>query len=190
MRRELALSTFAAALLLALTACNPPPAPAAKTAVPAPPAAKPAEPPKATPAAMLISDPKTFVTEVYANLAKNESYSPPDNIYTPRLQGLWTRMEQETPDDEVGTIDFEPWTNAQDWEISRVVVTEAPVEHHDDRKIIIAQFRNADRQEVIAFYFEKVGTAWLLDDIASIGKDGGWTLSLLLKYGWAAAPDA
>lgn len=182
------VSALALAALIGLTACNRPAQPVTKPAAPAAPTAPPSEPP-APARTMLITDPKAFVTEVYANLAKNDVYAPPDNIYTPRLQSLWTKMVQETSQDEVGAIDFEPWTNAQDWEIKNVVVMEAPVDHHDDRKIVIANFRNADRSETIVFYFEKFGGAWLLDDMSSGGAEG-WTLSLLLKYGWAATPDA
>ena len=180
-------SALALAALIGLTACNRPAQPPAKPAAPAAPVAPPAEAP-APARTMLITDPKAFVTEVYANLAKNSGYAPPDNVYTPRLQSLWTKMVQETPQDEVGAIDFEPWTNAQDWELKNVVVTEAPVDHHDDRKIVIANFRNADRNETVVFYFEKFGGAWLLDDMSSGGAEG-WTLSLLLKYGWAATPE-
>jgi hypothetical protein len=43
-------------------------------------------------AATRIDDPKTFVTEVYRRLSAaqvtHSSYTPPDGIYTPRLEKL------------------------------------------------------------------------------------------------------
>jgi len=37
---------------------------------------------------------------------------------------------------------------------------------------------------VIRTFWEKSGGRWRLDDMQSLGKEG-WTLSVILKYGWA-----
>ena len=161
--------------LAALAACDAPSKPAA-----APPAAAaaPAKP------ARVVADPAAFVTEVYAGFAKNEGYAPPEDIYTPRLQALWDGMlKDQAGSDEVGPIDFEFWTNAQDWRIHDVKVTTRDVYRRPDRKVVTAKFKNEDRAEELHFYFEKEGLSWRLDDVRSVGKEA-WTLSLILNYQW------
>ena len=129
-----------------------------------------------------IADPTTFVRTTYQKLAKDQNYAPPEDIYTPRLAAL-IALEKKEAGGEVGRIDFEFWTNAQDWSLKDVKVSGEPVEGTKDREVVTAKFKNIDRNEEIHFYFEKTKTGWQLDDASSASKDG-WTLSLILKYGW------
>src|SRR5438552_1201353 len=71
--------------------------------------------------ARTITDPATFVAGVYKRLATDRNYSPPHDVYTPRLNALWADMERDAKG-EVGRVDFEFWTNAQDWELKNVKV--------------------------------------------------------------------
>ena len=133
-----------------------------------------------------IDDPAKFITGIYANLSKNSSYNPPEDIYTPHLKSLWA-LEEKEAGGEVGRIDFDFWVNAQDFEIKDVKVSDAPVEGAKDRRIVVAKFKNLKTPGEIHFYFERVNGAWLLDDVRSaVGEQ--WTLSLVLKYGWDSAP--
>jgi hypothetical protein len=140
-------------------------------------------------AATVISDPVKFVTDVYAHMAKkngDQNYMAPDDIYTPRLKALFD-LDSKEAGGEVGRMDFDFWSNAQDYEISGVKVKGLDVENTKSRKIVVATFKNIDRLEEIHFYFEKGKKGWLLDDARSTGKES-WTLSIILKYGWADAP--
>ena len=129
-----------------------------------------------------IADPVTFVRATYQKLAKDQNYAPPEDIYTPHLASLFA-LEKKEAGGEVGRMDFEFWTNAQDWALKDVSVSDEPVEGAKDREIVTAKFKNTDRKEEIHFFFEKAKTGWQLDDASSASKDG-WTLSLILKYGW------
>lgn len=127
--------------------------------------------------------PPVFVAEVYDRLAGGGNYDPPDTLYTPRLLALWKDMETDAAG-EVGRLDAFYWTNSQDWSISGVSITSGFVDKHDDdRMIVVAKFRNGERNETIQFYFEKLGGHWRLDDVVSLDEQP-WTLSLVLKYGW------
>ena len=131
-----------------------------------------------------IDDPTKFVRATYEKLATDQNYAPPEDIYTPRLAGLFA-LEKKEAGGEVGRMDFEFWTNAQDWSLKDLKVTGEPVEGAMDREIVTAKFKNTDRNEEIHFYFEKTKTGWQLDDARSLTQDG-WTLSIILKYGWDA----
>lgn len=146
--------------------------------------------PTASQAATKIDDPVKFVTATYAKIhdaAKVANDTIPDDIYTPRLSALMA-LDQKESGGEVGRLDFEPWTNSQDWQLTDIKVTGRAVENAKDREVVIAKFKNTGNPEEIHFYFEKTKSGWLVDDIASTGKGQKWTLSLILKYGWDDAP--
>src|ERR1700722_15956512 len=105
-------------------------------------------------AATRIDDPVKFVSGLYAKLAAPNSVAAPDDIYTPRLAGLFA-LESKDAGGEVGRMDFDFWTNAQDWDLSGVKVTGQPVEGAKDREVVIARFKNFHKPEEIHFYFEK-----------------------------------
>ncbi|MFI4975460.1 MAG: hypothetical protein ACHP84_13050 [Caulobacterales bacterium] len=129
-----------------------------------------------------ISDPKAFVTQVYHRLATDQNYTAPEDIYTAHLKALFAD-EKHDAGDEVGRVDFDFWTDAQDWSLKDPKVREAPVEGNAGRKVEIVTFLNSDRPEEIHFYFQKTPAGWLLDDARSV-KGESWTLSVILKYGW------
>ena len=134
--------------------------------------------------AMRIDDPAKFVGEVYARLAKGGDYAPPDTIYTPHLATLWAREAKETPKGDVGRIDFLFWINGQDGTPSQVKIKTAPVEGRTDRRIVVVSFVN-DKPQTEQFYFQRTAAGWKLDDVVCLTPGAEWTLSVILKYGWA-----
>ena len=133
-------------------------------------------------AATAISDPATFVRAVYARLAKGGDYSPPEDIYSPRLNTLFAGDKRDAKG-EVGRIDFLFWINGQDGQPSAVKVTTSPVFGRPDRQIVVAKFING-KPQTIDLYFERIGGVWKLDDAISLTPGDEWTLSVILKYGW------
>ena len=136
-------------------------------------------------AATVISDPVKFVTALYVKMAAatpNKPYVAPDDIYTPRLEALFALDKKEAGTD-VGRMDFDIWSNAQDWQLSAVKVTGTPIANATGRERVVAKFKNNGKPEEVHFYFEKGKAGWQLDDARSLVGET-WTLSLILKYGW------
>jgi len=135
----------------------------------------------ALPASVRISDPASFVAEVYRNLAAsestNQSYLPPEHIYTPRLSKL-LQDDKRRAKGEVGCLDFVFWVNGQDWMITNLRITNGAASQ--DRTVVIARFVNIDMPEEIHFDFHRIAGGWLLDDVHSV-KEPRWTLSDILK---------
>jgi hypothetical protein len=132
-----------------------------------------------------ISDPVEFVHNVYRNLAASEPsgrepYTPPDDIYTPRLKALFA-ADARRAKGEVGCVDFDFWINGQDSELKNVRVSRRLAPGQADRMMVIATFINGAPQE-IHFDFQKIKGKWLLDDVHSL-KEVPWTLSALLQCG-------
>jgi hypothetical protein len=132
-------------------------------------------------AANRIDDPKTFVTEVYRRLVAasltHSSYTPPDDIYTPRLEKL-LRDDKRKAKGEVGCLDFVFWVNAQDWTITHLTI--ASTDEGPERKTVITKFLNGGEPQEIHFDFRLNAGRWLLDDVHSLSAPP-WTLSEILK---------
>jgi hypothetical protein len=132
-----------------------------------------------------VADPRAFVAATYARYQASPNAPPADQAYaySPRLKGLfdayeaWTRLHE----DLVGALDFDWWTNAQDFRISHVVLRD--LNEGPDLRWIIARFDNLDRHEEIRFRFVRDGGRWYLDDAmqGTGGGEHGWTLSALLQ---------
>lgn len=124
-----------------------------------------------------IDDPKAFVSDVYRRLQTGHDYSPPDDIYTPRLAKLF-RDDRCKAKGEVGCLEIMFWVNGQDYEIRDLSVTS--MDKGAERKTITAKFMNIDRREEIRFDFVRTGQRWLLDEVHSAAATP-WTLSEVLK---------
>lgn len=155
---------------------------AVTAAPPAPAAAKAAAP---AAAARGVDDPRGFVERTYRNYMRGPD-APiewPAFAYSDRLKALFDDYDrwQHQHQDEVGSLDFDWWINAQDWELSDVVVTDRP--DGADRTTEIARFRNSGSAEEIHFLFVRQNGRWYLDDVVQGSGHGedGWTLSALLR---------
>ena len=133
-----------------------------------------------------VADPRAFVATVYARYQAHPDRPPADlrHIYSPRLRALFAGYDawQRRHHGEVGSIDFDWWTNAQDYQLRNVRVTEGRRAGADQRWITAA-FDNFDRHDAVRFRFVRLQGRWYLDE-ATQGTgsgDHGWTLSALLR---------
>ena len=133
-----------------------------------------------------VDDPRAFVAQTYAAYARAPSSPPADQsfVYSPRLRALFAAYDgwQRRHDDLVGSLDFDWWTNSQDWgEINVMALREERAGR--DRRTIVARIRNYDVEDTIRFRFVRQGGRWFLDDaVQGSGSGGhGWTLSMLLR---------
>lgn len=129
-----------------------------------------------------VDDPGAFVAAHYDAYRRNPEAPPadPEFAYSDRLRTLfdayaaWTAQHE----DLIGSLDFDWWTNSQDWRIDRVEI--ATAEAGPDRRTIVARFRNWDTPVEIRFAFVRQAGRWYLDDASSGAGEDGWTLSGLL----------
>lgn len=132
-----------------------------------------------------VEDPRMFVAQVYGAYVRGHGdHSPPEPAYafSDRLRRLFDdyRAHQAANRGElVGSLDFDWWTNAQDWSLSRVAVTQ--IDSGPDQRIVIARWNNGERADSTRFLFVRAGGRWYLDDAVNGGEADGWTLSALLR---------
>jgi hypothetical protein len=130
-----------------------------------------------------VKDPVSATKELYAALEKDFDKANDDLPMSARLQAL-EALDQKEAHGEVGRLDGNIYVNGQDAKISNVQITSRAVENAKDRMIVVVRFKNFDRQEELHFFWEKSKSGWVVDDLRTLDKDGGSTLSLMYKYGW------
>ncbi|HEY5711844.1 MAG TPA: hypothetical protein VIT38_08110 [Allosphingosinicella sp.] len=131
-----------------------------------------------------VEDPRAFVATMYAAYQRDPDRPGPDpsHAYSDGLRDLFAAYDAfYAGGDLVGALDFDWWTNAQEWRLSHVAVTDEP--GGGDRKTITVRFLNYDRADITHFNFVRVGERWYLDDVVNgTGSGGGgWMLSALLR---------
>jgi hypothetical protein len=131
-----------------------------------------------------VADPTAAIRQVYQMLEKDNGYSV-ELPLSPRLKALMELDLKEAGPDEIGRLDFDYFVNGQDSQITHSTVTARSVDKAADRQLVVVTFHNFDAAMENHFFWEKINGEWMLDDVRSVDpKDGGWTLSLVLKYGW------
>jgi hypothetical protein len=132
-----------------------------------------------------VNDPRSFVAATYARYQAHPDTPPPDQnyAYSPRLGRLFAAYDvwQHAHNDEVGALDFDWWTNAQDYQVRNVRLS--TINEGRNLRWIVARFDNYDRHDEVRFRFVRVSGRWYLDDaMQGTGRgDYGWTLSVLLQ---------
>lgn len=128
-----------------------------------------------------VTDPSAAMKALYAKLEKDD-YSTKLPL-SKRLNALMA-LDAKEAGGEVGRLNGDYFTNSQDAKISDVAVTSHDVENATSRKVIVVRFKNLDKAMENHFYWERTAAGWVLDDMRYLDEKEGYTLSLLLKYGW------
>ncbi|MEK1902956.1 MAG: DUF3828 domain-containing protein, partial [Rhizobium sp.] len=115
----------------------------------------------------------TFNTET----ASDDAPSPYSAFFSDHLNEMLQTDLDNTPDGEVGAIDFDPVIAGQDGEADNVKIGQPIL--LDDRAELEVQFRNGE--EVTLYYtLVKEHGGWKVEDIANQQGEEPWSLSALL----------
>src|SRR5215475_12540104 len=64
------------------------------------------------------SDPLSLIEAIYATYTANNDNPGLSHVYSKRLQALVDKDEKETPEGEVGRIDWDVFIDGQDWKLT------------------------------------------------------------------------
>ena len=131
-----------------------------------------------------VEDPRTLIAQTYEayRLSPDRPVPPPSFAYSDRLRALFDAYDAWATkhDDLIGSLDFDWWMNAQDWEPVQPSLTESG--DGPDRRTVTARFSIYGRPVVNHFRFIRQGGRWYLDDVVNgDGGEEGWVLSELLQ---------
>jgi hypothetical protein len=99
----------------------------------------------------------------YGRVFVKEGRKLQERFFDANLAGLIWKDLTETPQDEVGRLDFDPLYNAQDIHITRFRVGAPALE--GDRATVLVTFSNYDRKENLKFLMLKTATGWKISNI-------------------------
>ena len=134
-------------------------------------------------AAPVFATPKAVLDYAYAPYKTGKFLDDNSVLYSKALNGLFAKANANTPDDDVGPIDFDVFTNAQDYQLTELAFGD-PVPEGDGVKIPVT-FKNFGDAESLVFHLVKEADGWKINDIDCLTPDQTWTLSALLT----APPD-
>jgi hypothetical protein len=144
----------------------------------------------APPLAQVDGDPVTLIQALYKTytaIGPGEDGSPGlDGIYSKRLQALVDKDAKETPEGEVGRIDWDVIVDGQDWQLTGLDIT--PVSKQEARAEVRAKFKNFDEKRDILYTLVLEDGHWRIDDIEERSKPR-WTMSKILLDAPDAFPD-
>ena len=84
--------------------------------------------------------------------------------FEPSLAALMLKdRHQAARRGEVGTLDFDPFVDAQDWEISGLTIAVADAGPGKARATV--KFKNADQASVVALELIKIGKDWKIGNV-------------------------
>jgi len=124
--------------------------------------------------------PKALLQALYAfnTDTADDGPSPYSAFFSDHLNEMLQADIDNTPDGEVGAIDFDPVIAGQDGKASNVEIGEPIL--LDDRAELEVQFRNG---QVVTLYYTLVKEhgGWKVEDIADQQGEQPWSLSALLS---------
>lgn len=136
------------------------------------------------------SDPVSLITAIYqtyTDIAPGEDGAPDvEGVYSKRLQALVDKDAKETPEGEVGRIDWDLFVDGQDWQLTKLNIV--PVAKDAGRAEVRATFKNFDEPRDILYSLVLEDGHWRIDDIQETLKPR-WTMSKILLDAPDAFPD-
>ena len=94
------------------------------------------------------------------------------------LNDLFAKDQAETPEGDVGRLDFDPYIDGQDYDIKKLVIHDAVITG-DTAKVEVT-FSNFDTAEDMFFSLVKEPDGWKIDDVESKNKDYPYSLRAIL----------
>ena len=117
-----------------------------------------ASPPKA-----IDSDPVLLIKAIYQSYLDNTELLT--DIYSKRLQALLDQDERETPEGDVGRIDWDVFVDGQDFVLKELKIV--PVSQEADKAQVRATFINLGERKDMLFDLVREDGHWRIDEIAA-----------------------
>jgi hypothetical protein len=131
------------------------------------------------------ADPVSLIKAIYKTYETDNPGLP--DVYSKRLQALVDKDERETPEGEVGRIDWDVFIDGQDWKLTGLKIV--LVAKSSARAQVRATFKNFDQPCNMLFDLVLEDDHWRIDDVTKTLKPR-WTMSKILADAPDAFPDA
>lgn len=128
--------------------------------------------------AQSFTDPKALLEALYAGYMPPNEYPPDESpLQSERLNGLFEKDRQEA-NGEIGRIDFGPYINGQDYQVSNLVIGEPYIA--GGKAVVKVTFQNFDTPQELGFLLVNEG-GWKIDDVWGGSADYSYDLLDILQ---------
>ena len=134
--------------------------------------------PAAAMAQPVFENPAGLIEYAYALYEHGEFPEDVTELFSPTLKQLWNETAARSEAMEMPIIDFDPFINAQDYQISDLVVADPVVK--GDAAAVVVSFLNFSEPQELRFTLVRRAEGWKIDDIESLAGEYTWRLSELL----------
>lgn len=127
-------------------------------------------------AAQPYETPDALLQAFYAPyLATDGSFADEAQFRSAGLQALYDADAEATPEGEMGALDFDPFIDGQDWEITDLEIGAAGIA--GDYASADVSFKNFGEERTLSYDLVKEDGGWKIDDVASTTPGNEYRLS-------------
>ena len=134
--------------------------------------------------ALAFDTPEALIKAVYAPYAKpidqfdwaNYDETP---LRSKALNALFAKDKAETPEGDMGRLDFDPYVDGQDYELTKFKIGKPAIT--GDTATVEVTFRNMGLPEDLTFSLVKESDGWKVDDVVSHAKDSEYSLKTIMS---------
>lgn len=128
--------------------------------------------------AQSFTDPRALLEALYAGYMPPNDYPPDESpLQSERLNGLFEKDQQEANGD-IGRIDFGPYINGQDYQVSDLVIGEPLIA--GGKAVVKVTFQNFDTPQELGFLLVDED-GWKIDDVWGGSADHRYDLLDILQ---------
>src|SRR5262249_760122 len=95
------------------------------------------------------------------------------------LNALFAQDAAETPEGDIGRLDFDPYIDGQDYVITKFKIGKPLIT--GDTATVEVTFKNMDLPEDLKFSLVKEGEGWKVDDVVSSNKEFPYSLKAIMS---------
>lgn len=134
--------------------------------------------------ALAFDTPEALIKALYAPYSKPSdqfdwnSYDEAP-LRSKALNALFAKDKAETPEGDIGRLDFDPYVDGQDYQLTKFKVAKPVIT--GGTATIDVTFRNLGVPEDLTFDLVKESDGWKVDDVVSHSKDNPYSLKAILS---------
>lgn len=126
-----------------------------------------------------FSDPRAVIEALYAGYGPAYDYSPDQSpLFSERLKGLYQADAREA-NGEIGRIDFDPFINGQDYQLSNLEIDEPYLA--GGKAVVRVSFENMGTPNEVGVLLVREGIFWKIDDVWNGGEEYSYDLLDILQ---------
>jgi Protein of unknown function (DUF3828) len=132
--------------------------------------------------AFAFDTPRALLEALYSPYSKGDSFDwnswDETQFRSKHLNELFAKDQKEA-DGEVGRLDFDPYIDGQDYQISALKIGDAAID--GDTATVEVTFKNFDTPDDLVFALVKETDGWKVDDVVSSDKNFPYSLKAIME---------